>query len=188
MSPPVRSARSAKSARPAQAAKTATAAAATAAATDVAATAAPAAIDIDPLAFQVLNEIGIIDQLAQNRAARLLGPALNLSQFVVLNHFSRLGGPRSLVQLASAMQVTKGAMSNTVARLAAKGLVVVQPDPADGRSKQVRLSDAGHAARQQALADLARGLADLDRDIPPETLLTALPLLRQLRVWFDSHR
>ena len=174
MSPPARSARSA---RPAPAAKT----------PDAAADAATAAA-ADPLAFQVLNEIGIIDQLAQNRAARLLGPALNLSQFVVLNHFTRLGGPRSLVQLASAMQVTKGAMSNTVARLAAKGLVEVQPDPADGRGKRVCLSEAGSAARQQALAGLALGLADLQRDIPPEALRAALPLLRQLRVWFDSHR
>ena len=41
---------------------------------------APTAIPTgdDPLAFQVLNEIGIIDQLAQNRAARLLAPELNL--------------------------------------------------------------------------------------------------------------
>lgn len=163
--------------RPAQAAQTADPRAA-----------APSASDADPIAFQVLNEIGIIDQLAQNRAARLLGPGLNMSQFVVLNHFTRLGGPRSLVQLASAMQVTKGAMTNTVARLAAKGLVDVQADPADGRGKLVGLSDAGRAARQQALAGLAEGLSDLDRDIPLETLKTALPLLRQLRIWFDSHR
>ena len=58
----------------------------------------------DPLAFQVLNEIGIIDQLAQNRAARLLAPGLNLSQFVVLNHLTRLGEARSLVQIANAIQ------------------------------------------------------------------------------------
>ncbi len=142
----------------------------------------------DPIAFQVINEVGIINQLAQHRAARLLGPGLNMSQFVVLNHFTRLGGPRSLVQLANAMQVTKGAMTNTVARLAALGLVEVQADPADGRGKLVGLTDAGRVARQQALAGLAEGLADLNRDIPLKTLKTALPLLRQLRVWFDSHR
>ena len=151
--------------------------------------AAPNAGDAaDPIAFQVLNEIGIINQLAQNRAARLLGPGLNMPQFVVLNHFIRLGGPRSLVHLANAMQVTKGAMTNTVARLAALGLVDVQADPADGRGKLVGLTDAGRAARQQALAGLAEGLADLNRDIPLETLETALPLLRQLRAWLDSHR
>lgn len=142
----------------------------------------------DPIAFQVLNEIGIIDQLAQNRAARALGPALNLSQFVVLNHFTRLGGPRSLVQLAGAMQVTKGAMTNTVTRLAAKGLVRVEPDPADGRGKLVSLTEAGAAARGQALADLSVGLADLMRDIAQDDLDAALPFLRRLRIWFDTHR
>lgn len=142
----------------------------------------------DPLAFQVLNEIGIIDQLAQNRAARLLAPELNLSQFVVLNHLTRLGGPRSLVQIASAIQVTKGAMSNTVARLQAKGLLAVQPDPLDGRGKQVSLTDAGRAARQTAVARLGQGLAELSAAVPPAGLAQALGVLRQLRVWFDGHR
>lgn len=149
---------------------------------------APPAAAADPVAFQVLNEIGIINQLSQSRAERLLGPGLNLSQFVVLNHFTRLGGSRSMVQLASAMQVTKGAMSNTVARLVAKGWVDVQPDPADGRGKLVSLSEAGQVSRQQAVAALAEGLSELHRDIPQAALLAALPLLRQLRAWLDSHR
>ena len=73
------------------------------------------------MAFQLLNELGIIDQLAQNRAAKLLGPALNLSQFVVLNHLTRLGGERSLVQIAGAIQVSKGAgLSSHVSVVAAK--------------------------------------------------------------------
>jgi DNA-binding MarR family transcriptional regulator len=148
----------------------------------------PTATADDPLAFQVLNEIGIIDQLAQNRAARLLGPGLNLSQFVVLNHLTRLGGPRSLVQIANAIQVTKGAMSNSVARLQAKGLLTVQPDPADGRGKQVSLTDAGRAARQAAVQRLGDGLAEIAAAVPPAGLAQALGVLRQLRVWFEAHR
>ena len=142
----------------------------------------------DPLVFQALNEIGIINQLAQSRAEKLLGADLNLPQFVVLNHFSRLGGTRSLVQLASAMQVTKGAMTNTVSRLHAKGWVQVQPDPNDGRGKQVSLTDTGHAARQQALVQLAGGLAEMSADISADAIAAALPVLRQLRVWLDAHR
>ena len=142
----------------------------------------------DPLAFQVLNEIGIISQLAQNRAARLLAPGLNLSQFVVLNHLTRLGGPRSLVQIANAIQVSKGAMSNTVARLQAKGLLAVLPDPLDGRGKQVSLTDAGRAARQAAVARLGDGLADLGAVVPAADWAQALALLRPLRVWFDAQR
>ena len=148
----------------------------------------PTATAEDPLAFQVLNEIGIIDQLAQNRAARLLGPGLNLSQFVVLNHLTRLGGPRSLVQMATAIQVTKGAMSNTVARLQTKGLLAVLPDPLDGRGKQVSLTDAGRAARQAAVQRLGDGLAEIAAAVPPAGLAQALGILRQLRGWFDNHR
>lgn len=142
----------------------------------------------DPLAFQVLNEVGIIGQLSGNLATRLLAPGLNLSQFTVLNHFTRLGGERSLVQLAAAMQVTKGAMSNTVARLLDKGLVAVQPDPNDGRGKQVSLTPAGLAARQQAVRQLAQGLAEVAAAVPEAELAQALGVLRTLRQWFDEHR
>ncbi len=109
--------------------------------------AVPATVN-DPLAFLLLNEVGIISQLSQARATKLLAPALNLSQFVVLNHFERLGGERSLVQVACALQVTKAAMTNTVARLHVKGLVAVRHDPNDGRGKLVSRDGGGppHAA------------------------------------------
>lgn len=142
----------------------------------------------DPLAFQVLNEVGILSQLSANRAARLLAPALNLSQFTLLNHFSRLGGERSLVQLASAMQVTKAAMTNTVTRLQAKGLLAVQPDPLDGRGKRVSLTPAGLAARQQAVRQLGQGLVGMAAAVDPKELADALIALRKLRVWFDANR
>ena len=142
----------------------------------------------DPLAFQVLNEVGIISQLSSNLATRLLAPELNLSQFTLLNHFTRLGGERSLVQLAGAMQVTKAAMTNTVARLHAKGLLDVQPDPLDGRGKRVSLTPAGLAARQQAVQRLGRAMAGMGQAVSDDELSAALQALRQLRVWFDSHR
>jgi len=142
----------------------------------------------DPLVFQLLNEVGIIGQLSGTQATRLLAPGLNLSQFTVLNHFSRLGGERSLVQLAGAMQVTKAAMTNTVARLQDKGLLLVRPDPADGRGKLVSLSPAGLAARQAAVQQLAQGLAGLHGLLPDEPLRQALAVLRALRQWLDDHR
>jgi DNA-binding MarR family transcriptional regulator len=152
------------------------------------AAAPPAPLLEDPPAFQLLNEVGILGQLSSHHAAALLAPELNLPQFAVLNHFTRLGGERSPVQLAAAMQVTKGAMTNTIARLQAKGLVQVLPDPADGRGKRVVLTPAGRAARQQAVRLLAQGLAALDGVVDERELLAALAVLRQLRVWFDTHR
>ena len=142
----------------------------------------------DPIEFQILNEIGIIDQLAQNRTARLLSPELNMSQFIVLNHFTRLGGNRSLMELAGAMQVTKGAMSNTVARLLDKRLIAVKPDPRDGRGKIVSLTPAGRIARNRAVGRLARGLAGLDAVLSAGELASALGMLCRLRVWFDLNR
>jgi len=142
----------------------------------------------DPLAFQVLNEIGIIEQLASHRADRLLAPALNLPQFTVLNHFARLGGERSLSQLAVNMQVTKGAMTNTVARLAAKGLLAVKPDPNDGRGKLVSLTDSGRMARDKAVGQFAVGLAPVTRAVSAQEFAQLMPVLRKLREWFDGNR
>jgi DNA-binding MarR family transcriptional regulator len=145
-------------------------------------------IGSDPIALQVLNEIGIIDRLARNRAARLLSPELNMSQFIVLNHFVGLGGNRSLMELARAMQVTKGAMTNTVARLRDKGLIAVKPDPRDGRGKIVSLTPAGRITRNRAVGRLGRGLAGLDAVLSAEELASTLGMLCRLRVWFDLNR
>jgi DNA-binding MarR family transcriptional regulator len=142
----------------------------------------------DPPVFQLLNEVGIISQLSGNRAGRLLAPGLNLSQFALLNHFARLGGERSLVQLAGAMQVTKAAMTNTVARLQAKGLLQVRADPADGRGKLVSLTDAGLAARQAAVRQLGQGLAPLAAVADAGELQQAVVVLRLMRQWFDQNR
>jgi DNA-binding MarR family transcriptional regulator len=92
------------------------------------------------------------------------------------------------VQLAGAMQVTKAAMTNTVARLQAKGLLAVQPDPQDGRGKLVSLTPAGLAARQQAVRQLGQGLAAMASVVSTQELADALVALRKLRVWFDANR
>jgi DNA-binding MarR family transcriptional regulator len=152
------------------------------------ATVAGAPAPADPLVFQLLNEVGIVSQLSGNRAGRLLAPGLNLSQFSLLNHFARLGGERSLVQLAGAMQVTKAAMTNTVARLQAKGLLQVRPDPADGRGKLVSLTADGLAARQAAVQRLGQGLAPLAAVADAARLQQALAVLRDLRQWLDQNR
>jgi hypothetical protein len=54
----------------------------------------------DPPAFQWLNEVGIIDELAQHRVEQLLAPDLKMSQFIVLNHLVRLGSAAALVDPA----------------------------------------------------------------------------------------
>ncbi len=142
----------------------------------------------DPIAFRVMNEIGIIDQLGTTLFERSLPHALTLPQFVVLNHFVRLGGDRTPVELADAIQVTKATMTSTLQRLEAKGFISVTPDPKDGRSKRVAITAQGRAARTDSLKAMARDLADMETSLGAAKLEAALPLLSKLRVFLDQRR
>ena len=55
-----------------------------------------------------------IEQLARTRLTRALPRGMELSHFMVLNHFARLGGEKTPAQLARVFHVTRGAMSNTL--------------------------------------------------------------------------
>ncbi len=142
----------------------------------------------DPLLFNFFNEIGIINQLSQNILERAFSNGLKMSHFVVLNHFARLGGSRSPQDLARALQVTKGAMTNTLKRLEAKSLVDIQPDPDDGRAKRVTLTDAGLQVRNDAIAAIGPALDNVGKQFTQRRLKEALPLLREVRAYLDKAR
>ena len=106
----------------------------------------------------MFTEIKIIEQLANQRIQRALPDGLQVSHFAVLNHFSHLGGEKTPAQLAKVFQVTKGAMTNTVARLEAMGCVEVRPDGADGRKKLVSLTAEGRRVREARRRSRRAGL------------------------------
>lgn len=135
------------------------------------------------------NELAIIDQLLSATGERALArEGLNIAQFGVLNHFVRLGGERTPVELARAFQITKAAMTNTVQRLHAMGLIDIVPHPQDGRSKLVRLNAKGARAHAQALTALKPELERLSKGVGIATLSEVLPYLRTMRVWLDNNR
>ena len=138
--------------------------------------------------FLLLNEIAIIDQLAEAKAEKLLSPQLNMPQFIVLNHLARRGQPSSLVALAGAIQVTKGAMTNSVTKLLNKALVSVQADPHDGRGKLITLTAAGQLARTQAVQRLGMHLSGLSQVLTSKEQAQMQQLLVKMRTWFDTHR
>lgn len=142
----------------------------------------------DPTLFRVFNEIGIIEQLSRNAFERVMPDGLKLSQFAVLNHFVRLGGARSPVELARAFQVTKGAMTNTVQKLEAKGFVETRPDPSDGRAKRVTLTQAGRTARNDAIRALGPQMRDFENRIDMTEIASLLPALTRLREILDQAR
>jgi len=119
---------------------------------------------------------------------RGLPDGLKISQFGVLHHLVRLGGEWSPARLASAFQVTKGAMTNTLKRLEKRGLIAVSPDPSDGRGKLVRITRVGRDMRARCVESISPVIADLSRELPDGDLEIALPVLEKLRKYLDSHR
>ena len=135
----------------------------------------------DSLSVALFSEIFMADQLARNRLSRALPKGMELSHFSVLHHLARTGDERTPAQLAQILHVTRGAMSNTLARLEWAGHIHIRPDWDDARRKLVSISPAGRAARDAALAAIAPVLAEAVGDIGPERLKAALPVLRALR-------
>jgi DNA-binding MarR family transcriptional regulator len=142
----------------------------------------------DPLLFRFFNEVGIIEQLARNQFERVMPHAMSLAQFSVLNHFARLGGERSLVELARSFQVSRAAMTKLVRKLDDAGLVSVRPNPHDSRGKRVAITAAGLRARNDAIAALGPVLSALGADFPDAEIRRILPTLERLRTWLDTRR
>ena len=138
--------------------------------------------------FQFFTEIGIIEQLARAKLERVLPDGMKMSQFTVLNHLVRLGGNWSPARLASAFQVTKAAMTNTLQRLEARGLVKIAADPGDGRAKLVSLNRAGRDMREQCISNIGPLLVEMEQAIGEQKFLTALPFLEQVRSYLDQNR
>lgn len=138
--------------------------------------------------FRFFNEIGIIAQLSGNAFEKVMTGGMTLPQFSVLNHLVRLGGNRTPLQIARAMQVTKGTMTNTLGHLERAGHIAVRPDERDGRSKRVDITGKGRAAREEAIAAMAPELAWLAERIRVDDVEAALPLLEQVRKLLDERR
>jgi DNA-binding MarR family transcriptional regulator len=142
----------------------------------------------DPPLFALLNEVSIIEHLARNRLERVLPDGLRASHFVVLNHLVRLGDGRSPARIARAVQVERPAMTNTIQKLEARGLVRTGPHPRDGRGKLVFLTEAGRATREACVAAATAAIAPVAAGLDEAEMLSALPLLGRLRAALDAAR
>lgn len=142
-----------------------------------------------PPVFVFFNEIGIIEHLSRTAFERVLPPGLSMAGFTVLNHLIRMGHERRApAKIASALQVTRGAITGTLKRLESQGLVSVAPDPNDGRGKGVSVTPAGRAARDTAITALEPVFAQLLAAIAETDLRQVLPTLQRVRQVLDAAR
>ncbi|ODT59660.1 MULTISPECIES: MarR family transcriptional regulator [Paracoccus] len=140
----------------------------------------------DRLAASLFAEVLIADQLSRNLILRALPKGMQISHFSVLNLLAHVNEERTPAQLAAAFHVTRGAMTNTLARLDWAGHVHIRPDWDDARRKFVSISTAGRAARDQAIAAFMPLIAGVVRDIGAERVRGALPVLRELRLRLEA--
>ena len=135
----------------------------------------------DEIAIALFAEIFMADQLARNLISRALPKGMEISHFSVLNHLARLGDERTPAQLARAFHVTRGAMTNTLAKLEWAGHIHIRPDWDDARRKFVAISPAGRAARDAAVHAVAPLVADVVQALGSDKVRAVLPVLRELR-------
>ncbi|MGQ0565067.1 MAG: MarR family winged helix-turn-helix transcriptional regulator [Gemmobacter sp.] len=140
----------------------------------------------EDIAVTLFGELFMADQLARNRISKVLPRGMELSHFGVLNHLARLSEERTPAQLARSFHVTRGAMTNTLAKLEWAGHVHIRPDWDDARRKFVGISPSGRAARDAAVQAVAPVISDLVRDLGADRVRAVLPVLRELRTRLEG--
>lgn len=138
--------------------------------------------------FEVLNEIGIINQLSTARLEAVLPDGLIAPHFTVLNHLTRVGEGTTPQRMARAFQVPKTSLTHTLQGLEKRGLIEMRPNPEDGRSKTVWLTEAGRALRAETITRLAAGAQDVVAQLNMERLAELRPALTELRTVLDAAR
>jgi DNA-binding MarR family transcriptional regulator len=135
----------------------------------------------EDIAVTLFGELFTADQLARNLISKVLPKGMELSHFGVLNHLARLNEERTPAQLARSFHVTRGAMTNTLAKLEWAGHIHIRPDWDDARQKFVAISPSGRVARDAAVQSVAPVISDLVRDLGADRVRAVLPVLRELR-------
>ncbi|MDA1370751.1 MAG: MarR family winged helix-turn-helix transcriptional regulator [Proteobacteria bacterium] len=142
----------------------------------------------DSIVFTFFNEIGIISQLSTALFERSLPEGLSNSQFGVLNWFVRVDSEATPGRLATAFQVTGGAMTNTLKKLEAKGLVRIEPDAHSGRKKRVTITAKGSTLRDRAISSAAPLLREFADVFPANKLERQVAVLQKIRAYLDEQR
>ncbi|MFI6564332.1 MarR family winged helix-turn-helix transcriptional regulator [Streptomyces sp. NPDC050534] len=114
----------------------------------------------------------VVDRSARASAA---AHGVEHGEFDVLTTLQRSGPPYALTAgtFLKASMVTSGAITNRIDRMEAKGLVERVREGDDRRTVKIRLTEHGHEVARAAfadhLADYARLLAGVDRDLVERT-------------------
>jgi len=136
--------------------------------------------------IQVFDEIGQIEAGVRTIITRCLPEGVTFPQFEVMNLLARRGEGQTPMRIACALQMTPGAITNTLQRMVGEGLAVVVADCEDRRKKRVTLTAKGRQAYQQAMAAVKPRMASLREGFTQKEFREVLPFLRALRAWMED--
>jgi DNA-binding MarR family transcriptional regulator len=135
----------------------------------------PAAAPAAELAWRTMRTLVTEQHDAKARVCAALGMS-----FVRVKALLLLAtGPRTLREVAAMLACDPPYATVITGDLAARGLVVREPNPADGRSRLVTLTPAGHRAAARADRVLSTPPPGL-RALPAEDLATLTRILTHL--------
>jgi DNA-binding MarR family transcriptional regulator len=135
----------------------------------------------------VFAQIGAIERLATRRLERALPAGLSATGLELLNRLALAAEPSSPQTLAGALLLSKPAITHSLQRLEAMGVVTMTADPADGRRKHVALTGAGAALHREALAAVRPPIEAVRAAFGAHEFEEALPLLQRLAAWLAAN-
>jgi DNA-binding MarR family transcriptional regulator len=136
--------------------------------------------------IQVFDEIGAIARLLRQSITRQLPPGMTYMHFDLLRHFVRHGDGQTPAQLARALMLTKGALTNILQRMSELGHAAVFADVSDGRKKRVRVTRNGVQAYLSVIKGLRANKESLRSAFTEAEFRDAAPFLKALRVFLED--
>ncbi|MBB5932513.1 MarR family winged helix-turn-helix transcriptional regulator [Streptomyces echinatus] len=139
------------------------------------------------LAKRVMLLAAALDAATRRELTRY---GLTGAEFDILAALRRAGKPYRMKphEVGRAVLLSSGGTTNTLNRLAARGLVDRSPDPDDGRSMFIRLTPEGVELAERALLGNAAAHAEVFDGVPGEDLDAAAHALRAVPLPGDRGR
>lgn len=133
-------------------------------------------------------EVSALDQMIRALVETRLPSGFQWSQFAVLNHLVLAGEGQTPVALARTFEVPKTSMTHTLIVLEKHGLVRIEPNPKDGRSKLVWLTPKGRSLRGVAVTALGPDMAALSARVDAAAVEAVRAAIWQVRAAIEALR
>jgi len=144
-----------------------------------------------PLIAECSTWLSIVSKLFNTRMSVLLAPhQLTPSQFSILHHVTRqrLEGGHTISQIAAAVEVEQPAVTKTITKFQNMGLVEIEANSSDKRSKLVRATSKADRLLGTIYQEIGPDLFKVFDSLNGSDIATFAAQLKTLGQWLDKNR